>query len=595
MNRYLVTILLVALSYFYLYPGLNLALSGNTELVMSDGTDPAGAPFQYESVLNVWSKHPSYLFYGSVYSEDLNPEQGAAYWMSWSEKWTVILTSYFLPLEQISMGVVFFLTIFTGLSMYALARYLKWNSWISTGLAIAWAFSAYMRARAKVHMSMTGIYHLPLLFLGLFLMVRGKTKKSLMLAALCFLLTVTTVHYYIITTAFLTPFFIAFIFLQKEFSIKTHWVRLTATIPAILFLAFNFIAPIPSGVKMNAANSVPQSGATEDGSAHPFLTYYASHPIDYLTGDIALENIPSDLNPLRFYLNKYVRENMTEGNPHERTNGIRWSILLLGIFGVFLALKKTFKNSSVNSLDPDSARNILFFAALAFFGFWLSLPPDTPFPGWGPSGWLYHLVNQVRVTSRAGIIVHFSFLMIVGFLLASRIELKKYRWLPMIFPILMVLDYPPRIQDLPVSTIAPASKNINADNSEICGPGLYIPYISAWTDVAYYTYLQRLRGTRCTTINAAVDPYEIRWLSERFPPRGELISAMLQSPQTMALIQKMAACVPLDWLMFDKVLPVEWSQAVCDKLGWKFFPDLTCVNPSPRKTFEKWPSRCAAY
>lgn len=589
-KRIAMVVMTLLLGYLYLYPALNPIFQGRVDTVMSDNTDPAALPYQYEEILDVWKENPSRFFYGAIYSESFDPEMGFAYWMAWSERWFVVLLSYFLPLEQISTGVVFSLMMLNVLCMYGLCRYLGWSRSVSYGLGIAWAFCAFTRARAKVHMSMAGIYHVPLIFLGLFLVVRGKSWRSAALAAGCFLLSVMTVHYFIVTSAFLSLFFLGFLFLQKEFWLnwKKSVIRLlVAVAPAVLFLGHNFINTIPSDVKMSADKSVPETGKMPDGRPHPFLYTYAAKPIDYLTGDLSLEFKPNDLNPIRYLVNQHVQENLREGNLHERTNGIRWVILFLGLGTlIFTVFKKSFR------AQIDS-RNIFFFGVFGFFAFWLSLSPDSPFDGWGPSGWLYSLVSQIRVTNRAGVFAHFSLLMIVGFFFASLYKSKWKSWLlkPALFPALMVLDYPPLVQHMPMAPIAPAYSNLTA-GSAVCGTGMYFPYISTWTDVAFYHFLQKLRGTDCDFLNGAMDPAQIRWLSERFPPSIEFIRALDRLPAVRENLVKMAACVPLHWLVFDQSVPASFQAQACNDLGWILNPNMTCVDPKPHRTFEKWPDRC---
>jgi hypothetical protein len=589
-QRLLMVLTVLVLGYLYLYPGMNPIFNGDINSVMSDDTDPAALTYQYDQILKVWKENPSHFFYGAIYSDSLDPNQGFAYWMAWCERSLLVLLSYLLPLEQISTGLVFCLMLLNALSMFALSRYLGWRKSVSFGLGIAWAFCAFTRARAKVHMSMAGTYHIPLVFLGLYLVTRGKSWRSLVLAALCFLASVTTVHYFIVTTAFLTPFLILFLVLQPEF--KSEWKRilprlLGAAVPAIAFLLFNFLNPIPSGTKMGSQAAIPETGKMPDGRAHPFLYTYAAHPIDYLAGDLSLEFKPTDLNPLRGMINEHIQTTITEGNFHERTNGVRWSILVLSFFALGLLI---FKKKTREQME---AREIWFFAIFGFFCFWLSLNPDTPFEGWGPSGWLYSMVSQIRVTNRAGVFAHFSLLMMTGFFLASRTHYKWKDWLlkPLVFPALMILDYPPLVQNMPMAKIAPVYSHLKESN-QICGTGMYFPYISAWTDVAFYHFLQRLRGTDCASLNATSSPAQIQWMSNRFPPSAQFVNSLEQSPHVQNALQRMAECVPLHWIVFDPSVPESFRASTCSKLGWTMYPDLTCVDPKPHRAFEKWPDKC---
>lgn len=559
---------------------------------MSDDSDPAGLPYVYQQIIDVWKSKPSHMFYGAVYSDTWEPEKGTAIWTPWSERWIAALGSYFVPVEQISTLLVVILALFNFLTFFILCRYLGWNQWISIGLALCWAFNAFTRARAKVHMSMTGIYHVPLIFLGLLLIARGRSWKSVAGAALCFLIACTTTHYFIVTSAFLSLFFLVYLCLQPEFmrSWKEKAARLlVSAVPLLLFLGFNFLYPIPEGTRMSLQDSVPKTGDRIQGQMHPFLYYYSAEPVDYLTGDIALQVERSDLNPFRGALNKHVVENMSKGNFHERTNGLRWSLILLAFVGIGFAL---FKRSQMEKFER---RQIFFFCGFGVFAFLLSMPPDFPMEGLGPSGWLYSLVNQIRVTNRAGIWVHFSLLMITGYLFASAAASKaKWRnWLllPGVFPALMILDYPPMVQQMPMAPIRPVFTELTPVGTE-CGTGLYFPFISPNTDVPYYAFMQRLRGTNCRSLNAIADPAQNQWMTQLFPPTMELIQILNTEPRVAQALEKIIRCVPLSWIVFDPVVDAGWRQGVCDRLGWKLNPDLTCVDPAEHRPYAQRPDRC---
>jgi hypothetical protein len=378
-RKLLILILVVGLTYLYLYPGSEALFEQSKDLVLSDDTDTVPVPYSYDAILQTWKEHPSRFFYGTVYVEKGDPERGIAQWMPWSERWIVLFMSNFFVLEQLSSALVFALLLINFFAMYGLARYLKWNPWVAVGLGLAWAFNPFTRARAKVHMAMTGTYHLPLIFLGLFLLARGKSWRSAVAASLAFLLAMTTVHYFIVTVLFLSPMFLFFLFLQKETqqALRDNWKKFAwrsciAFLPAILFLGFNYKFTVPSDVKMAVAESYPSSGKAAEGETHPYLTYYASKPIDYLTGDLSLVwNFT--FNPLLEGLTQHVVETLDSGNTHERSNGIRWVLIALAVFSLVNLLRRKY------SLQDSVGRNTSYFFVLATVAFWLSLSPDSHF------------------------------------------------------------------------------------------------------------------------------------------------------------------------------------------------------------------------
>ena len=576
-----VTLLLVVLTYLYLLPGSQAMLEGRTDMVMSDGTDPAALPYIYDQILQVFHKTPSYLLYGSVYIAPPDPEHGFSYWTPWSERWIVVAASPFFPPEQLSTVVVFVLMMANGLSLFLLARYLGWNLWLAIGAAIAWAFNPFTRARAKVHMAMAGLYHLPLIFLALVLIARGRTWRSLVGAALCLVVACTTVHYFVVTSLFLTPFFLAFLALQPES--RANWKRvslrlLTAAVPAVLFLGFNFAFPVPPAAKITSKDSMPKSGETENGSLHPFLTRYAAHPIDFLAGDIALQMPPRDLNPLRQLVNESIENNLDTSNPHERSNGVRWSLLILAALAV-VSIKKSSNKTQLG-----------FFIAFTLFGLWLALPPSVPFGNIGPSGWLFSLVSQVRVPSRAGILVSFGILMLAGLWLNSRP--KTWLLLPGVFPLLMLVDYPPLVQSMPMVPLAPPYAQLQRERGP-CGPGMYFPFVNNYEiEVLHYIFLQQMRGSDCPILNGMGSIERLTKPALAFPPTGEFLSGLERNLVVTEQLVHLAACVPLDWIAFDSHVPAAWLERTCARLGWRLEPNRLCISPQRGRPLVRFPDQC---
>ena len=561
----------------------------SADTVMSDDTDTAPVPYSYDSIIQTWHQYPERLFYGTVYVENGDPERGIAQWMPWSERWIVLLMSPFFALEQLSTALVFALLMINFLAMYLLARYLKWNPWVAFGLSLAWAFNPFTRARAKVHMAMTGTYHLPLIFLGLYLLARGRGWRSAFAAAAAFLLAMTTVHYFIVTALFLSPLFLFFLFLQTETqqAIKENWrmfaMRLcVAFLPAICFLAWNYKFTVPSGVKMAAQDSYPKSGQTADGQTHPFLTYYAAKPIDYLTGDLSLV-LNFAANPLVESLTQHVQNTMDSGNYHERSNGIRWVLIALAIFSVANLIRGKY------SMSEPIGRNTLYFLILGTVAFWLSLSPDSPFPGWGPSGWLQSIVSQIRVPSRAGIIVHFSVLMIAGYLLNRQ---RKWILSAAVFPVLLFAEYPPLARQVPMAAVRPAYTELQREKGS-CGAGMYFPFVSFYAEVQrYYNLYQQMRGSDCLILNGMSTHQRLFVMINKFPPAAEFIQTLSRRPEVQHDLAKLAECVPLTWIAFAPEIPVQWTAETCAKLGWKLNSDLTCVRPEKNLPLKKMPDEC---
>ena len=352
----LLVLILIISSFIYLSPGIQALFEKRTDVVMSDGTDTTSAPRTYDRIEQMALKNPSRLLYGTLYVDSGDPESGDVLWVAWNERILPLLFVKLFPVEQISTVFVFILMILDGLCMYLLCSYLGWSKWVSYGLSFAWAFNVYTRARAKVHVGFVGIYHLPLIFLSFLLIIRGKSKRSLIAAMFALLIAGTVAHYYLVTCMFLTPLFLLYIYFQPEFrsDFKRILVRfIVAVIPLILLLGSSYVFMLPPEAPLTKEESIAPE-VTTDGSPHVFLQVFHAYPIDYIAGDLGLVGT-SDLNPLRGMISDYVRENLGYGNAHERSNGIRWSIIALTILAFFLLLKGKFKS------DPLTQKNIIYF------------------------------------------------------------------------------------------------------------------------------------------------------------------------------------------------------------------------------------------
>lgn len=570
--------LLLVLTALYLVPGTEALWNGRTDTAMSDDTDPSTLPMIYDEIIQIWKQHPSYLFYGSIYADQHSPDH-SAYWVSWAERWTILALSPFVALEQLSTGFVFILLIANAVAFYLMARYLNWHWSVASGLSVAWAFSTYTRARAKVHQGLAGVYHIPLLFLAVLLIARGKGRRSVFAASVCVLLAMTVNHYYLVTSVFLSPFYFAFLFLQKETRAEPRRVLkrgVIAFFPALLFMAWNFTHPLPPVAAVSFNEIVPHAEESPE-YRRLFMETYAARPSDFLAGDIALHERADDWNPLREVVNRRVLKNMGYGNSHEHTNGIRWILLALALFAVIeLARKRN-----------GQPAPMIFFMVFGLFTFWMSLGPGMA----SPSVWLNDLVPQIRVPSRAGIQVAFSVLMLVGYAL-SRGRLKKYAEIPWLFPVLMVLTYPPLVQPMPMAPIRPAFQSLQRERGE-CGLGMYFPFVNN-TDFSlfYYHLLQRLRGTDCLTLNGLQSADSLRHISRAFPPHSDFVDSLAARAEVAPKLEKFARCIPLSWIAFDGSVPPDWRGDVCRDLGWSMDSDFVCRSPHASGRMQNPPERC---
>lgn len=583
------------LAYAYLYPGSQALIERRTDTMISDGTDPAPLPYAYDLVIDTWKKKPSRLFYGAVHVDTADPQYGASFWFPWNERFVIVASSYFFETEEIYGVLLVFLLVANAGAMYALARYLGWARTLSFGLALAWGFSCYTRARAKVHGSLAGIYHLPLIFLGLYLIVRGRSWRSLLLAMLSLLGAATVAHYYLVIGLFLSPLFVVFVLLQPEFRADRARIAkrfVLGVLPVVLFLGYNRFVLVPSDAKITDEKLI-EIDTPAPQQVETFLRVFYAHPIDYFTGDIGLgidsygRPVTSDVNPLRELLNDHVINTMTAGNPHERTNGIRWIVIGLSIAALVALIR------SRDSLAPDQRYGSLFFLGFGTFCFFLSLSPDFPFRETGLSYWVYTIIPKIRVASRSGIGVHFALLMMAGFYLHSLRDSKwkKFWFLPGLFPALLFLDYLP-VQPMPMAPVHPRYVELGRDKGP-CQQGMFFPTVNPITEqINHYTMAQRLRGSDCPNLNSMKNTQELSILLQLFPPVPQFMAAVGKEPRIDRALDRLVECVPLNWVVFHGATPGDWVKKSCDRWGWTLHPDGSCIAPDRARPMKNLPSAC---
>ncbi len=587
--------LLPVLSYFifsllYINPGNVPFLKGDTTLVLSDGTDPVTFPYQFKFLKDQFLNAPKELLYGAVYNPHMDYPQGIALWIAPLERIIDLFLSFVIPVEQVSTGLVIVYMVMDGIFMYLLSRAMAIPNLVSWAMGFAWAFNAFTRARAKVHMGLVGIYHLPLIFLALILLSRGK-KRTNLLAVLFFLMIAASPHYYVITLAVFTPFLLIFYWLQRpaEEPKNSFYKRLfLCSIPAILLLVYCLKFPLSPSVKNDIA-PYPKTGEFTDRHHHPFLDTYSAGPLDYITGDIGAGT--KDPNPFKEYLNTDLEARLYErSNPHEKALGIRWSILLIALLAICGLLP-----SSKSFWIIQDRKFVLFFTIFGLACFWLSMPPGWPVE-WGPSYWLSKLVPQIRVPNRAGIGVAFSAIILSGLFLKN--FLIKSMWKPGlkmaasgVFALFVILELPPMYQDLPVSQILPPYKILTENRG--CGVGFKYPYVSGKLEILdYYYLLQRMRGSTCEIINSSVFSTTDLLMTQNFARLIVLPKLARDAKAEAKRLRIFADCVPLSWIILKPSEPgsVGPAEELCYSMGWKWDTEGVChdenLNRKPLHSIE---------
>lgn len=570
------------LSSLYLHPGVTLMTSGVADTVIGDGTDSVVLPFQYSIIIDQFQNSPSALLYGAVPSAQLNPPDNFALWIPWFEKWSVVGLSHFIPLEHLSTAIAFELIFVSGFLFYIFGRAMGWSHSLSFAAGAAFAFSAYTRARAKVHVALAGAFHLPAIFLALYILRKGGGWKRILPAALLLLLAASTAHYYLLLSIALSPLFLAYYFISEDVraNLKSSSLRLMAALlPALSFVAWCYLKPLPTEYLLPQTAVIPEVQADASGF-HPFMTTYASRAIDYLAGDTGISL--QDWNPLRKKITESIYEDISlgNGNPHERANGIRWSVLIVFLIAS-LVIAKGFKSSDLRSTRTDS-RYFLFFALFAFL---VSLQPFIFGLPVGPSGWIHSLIPQFRVPSRSGVFVQFGVIVVVGLFLhnwAGKNNLRKR--LLLLAPLIVILDFPPLSANLPVASVIPSVKSAAYFGNHSCGLGIYFPYVSGSHEMIRYNYLlQAMRETDCKILNAVSRTKNDMEFLERIPlvPQTRELVAK-NDPDVRRRLVTFANCVPLSWIHTDFDSPESFTTDLCKDLGWRRTGRYVCQRPGPR-------------
>lgn len=577
--------ILLFLGYFYLWPASEYLLKGNSTRLLTDGGDGVPLPFHYHAIQDAFEHHFSWLLYGAVYTPQLNAPTGYALWIPFIERITVILASPFVDTPSIPTVFTWTLMLLSGMMTFAIARLEKWNWPLSMGVAICFAFNSYIRARGNVHHALASIYYLPAVFLALRLLQKSVTRRASIVASGLLLFAVLAAHYYLMILAAISPFLVWY-YLREYYQPANRWASVRkplvravlVSLPALFFMVWSVTQPVPSQFRQPDALITPPPYGF-------FLVFFSAKPIDYLAHDVAFGS--RDLNPIREKINEEVLHNLRSSNPPERSNGIRWFILFPALAFLIVWLIPGRRRR----LSPELRDQLKFFFFFGIAAYWISLSPRSFSPlghGIGPSAWVHWLMPSFRVPSRVGPLVHFSLLMVFGYMIQNWLD-RHPRWMAdrkvwllaaISFPALMVFDYAP-IQ--PLYTVAvgpPRTAAILPDGT--CGTGMYFPYLGPGSGKNMeggeaYLEIQRLRETSCKAFNrVSTDDYNTLLIGAySVDPFTEALKR--DDAQAMAAsLKKFAECQHLDWIVFRKLVPPSWWRPVCDALGWDAVSEDTC-------------------
>jgi hypothetical protein len=551
----LLFVLLMVGCYFFLLPASLYMFQGKTDMYLGDGGgDPQTLAFQNNVLIQTALHRPGLMFFGAVYMPQLQAPDGLPMWVPWLER-ILVPTLYAFTKSAANLIVLeaWVILVLNGLCFHALARTLKWPAWLGIVASLCWAFNPYTRARVDAHMLFAATYYLPILFIGIHRAVNlsqsTRKRRDYLVAAACFLFTMFSAHYYIVATLFLSlPILVYALMTRPAGSSKVQATvyLVLATLPAVAFLGWNMLVPVPKGLLPEGIAAVPVN--TDKG----ILYALAARPIDYLGGDLRFG--VADWNPWRVGINKII----TTERPHscEPVNGIRWSIIGLAVLGLLQTIVPKVKKS----LKRDDRARILALFGFTLVAFLLSVPPDFLVINGehlGLARFAFMVLKNFRCPCRVGPTVHFGALLLAGWTLVrwTRTRPMMRVWplrafAALLFSAALLGDYIPT-QPLILASLRPPRKTIEPKDGSGCGTGLYAPPTGAWEE---NTRSQEFYGTTC---NLAT-----------YPPKLLLTNDNMYN---------FLSCSKFSWLVYAGHPSL--LDNVCPRLGWERITPDSCRAP----------------
>jgi hypothetical protein len=549
--------LLVVVAYLFLLPASQLLFAGRVDLYLGDGGgDPQTLAFQNNVIIQTAHRRPWLLLYGSMYTPQLLAPEGVPMWVPWIERILVPFLDLFVKSAPKLMVIeAWFILTLNGVCFYGLARTLSWPKWLGIVLALCWAFNPYTRARVDAHMVLAATYYLPLLFIGVHRAVASvksaRPRRDIALAATAVFFSMFAAHYYIVITIFLSIPILVYALTVRPARVRIHTALtslILAALPAVAFLAWNVLKPIPHGLLAEGVSAIPENTQVQ------ILYDLAAHPVDYLGGDVRFGL--TDWNPLR------ERLNHTIWNLHpdscEPVNGIRWAIIAFAIAGIVQAIVPRLRRG----LEPVERKQTLAIGLFTLIAFLLSVPPDFLVVNGehlGLARFAFKILKNFRCPCRVGPSVHFGALMLAGLSLTRWHRSIAHRWgwtagaiAAVGWSVLVLGDYMPT-RPLLVAPLRAPRPNLEV-SGEGCGTGLYAPGAGAWEE---NTRSQEFYGTSC---NIA-----------QYPP------GLLQSPDKVTSFLK---CAQFSWFVYAGSPSL--LDDVCPRLGWTRVAADACRAPHPQ-------------
>lgn len=571
---------IVAVGYVYMLPLSRDIFRPNTSRMIGDGTDLTSLSWGYRIIMDAWLHEPSRLLFGSIFTENTNAPMGSVLWTPWIERILVPLLWPFTDDANVVTAMAWALMALTGVSTYVYGRLLKWPRLVSLAMGICFAYNSFTRARANVHTAFCGLFGIVAIFIALELlsnrewMKPERVKRSLVWASVALFVATLSPHYYLVIFITLVPFFAVYFLLRARSArlplLPSMGRLLLCSLPAVLFLAWNFAMPVAPKYA-GRIQAIPEIRKEHLEYLHAF----GAHPIDYLGFDLKLGD--KDWIDARQAITKTIRREIGGSNDHERSNGVRWSLLALFAAAVVAQLWP----NHPRGLEARSSQRRKLFIAFAVICFLLSMSPQglkSYDEELGPSLYVFKMLPNFRVPSRFGPFAMFGIIVVAAEFLVSvtrrwRSTRKLATWvLNPLLPVVAFVDYAP-LNPMQVASFSYARTELSLPSGE-CGMGMGLPF-SHW---GYWIFMQT-RGTQCQVMFPA-DAATERTLERYFVDTGGPEQEKLRADFT-----RFARCTGMDWVIFTSYVQQPARERICADLGWTFVSNDSCRSPTvnPRK------------
>lgn len=571
-----VALIVAVLAGVWLAPASGALLRGASDVYLGEGSDSITNPWQYELIIEASRTSPWSLLRGALYTDQASAPAGQALFIPWSERALCLLFAPFLNTAQMVTAIVWAYLVAAGLAMHACGRVLGWSRAASLVLAIAWSLCPYTRARAVCHVALVSVYFAPCVVLALALLAgrgparRWSDRRRIAVGALLLVCAISAAHYYVMMLVAFAPLLALLYFvLSRDLPWRRRIVSLgLAGLPAGGLLLWMSLCSLASADAARVGRDVPAAERVRSEQRH-YLSFFGAKPVDYLAGDVDFGD--RDLISPRAALTRAVRSSVT-GNFHERTNGIRWSLLALALAAPLVMVTPTGRRAA------RSQHLIVVWALLlAFSGFLVSLGSQVLVVGGvdlGPAVVVNTLLPGFRVANRAGVLVHFAVLVCAGTTLhwlEGRLRDRgQRRGLGIVAGLLVLGEYLP-LHALPARLVEKARGDL--ERAGACGVGVTVPYVTyGFHDDAYFSAFTSLRGTSCKLLHAA-------YLTGSDDELRAALSSDTFDGASLERSLAFARCVGASWAIFPAHVPQDYRHQFCQALGWSWAGDDACRGP----------------